>query len=256
MKRAQILAFFCLAICFLPACSLIPSRNNGLPTPTPRIKYPGDVLLLDDNGTATLEFENGETKTSVNAADLKGMFAARTKTEGHVEKVLIVPGPETPVSIVNDTAGAVGPFYTTSMSARVTNDLNAFITWLGSEDIPAGLSKPNPLTLVVEIDDGGEIFLNREPAGSLSNPARLRDTLAGLFKSRTDNGVFRPGADVIETTVLIKLTPSMHWRDIGPVAVKIREAGSDHIGILRKEFDLGLPVEIRSLNDREVRIGP
>jgi len=254
MRRATILSFFCLAISLVSACSLITSKNSTTPTPTPRITYPGDVVLLDSNGTATLELEKGETKPGLRTADLEIMLAARTKTDGHVYQLLIVPDRETRVSSVLDIAEAVGPFYTTAMSARVTDDLNAFITWRNSKDIAAAPTSPNPLTLVAEVNDRGEIFLNREPCGSLSNPTPLRDLLASIFKNRSDNGIFRVSSNEIETTVLMKLPGTLVWRDVATIAITIRSSGSDRIGILRKEFDFGLPVEIRPGNDREVRI--
>src|SRR5829696_3091725 len=52
--------------------------------------------------------------------------------------------------------------------------------------------KPNPLTLVVEINKStGGVTLNKEDQGNVNDTAALESKLTSIFKERETNGVFR-----------------------------------------------------------------
>ena len=106
--------------------------------------------------------------------------------------------------------------------------------------------RPNPLTLIVSIDDESNILLNGEQHGSLSNPASLERILKQIFKDRENNGVWRQGTNTTEMTVVIKLQRNLIFTDLVKVASAVKRAGSDNIGLQVDE-----PEKFASLTDRE-----
>ena len=59
--------------------------------------------------------------------------------------------------------------------------------------------KPNPLTLVISIDNATKaVKLNQESVGDTSDTKPLTDRLTAIFTQRTNEGVFRTGTNEIE----------------------------------------------------------
>ena len=102
-----------------------------------------------------------------------------------------------------------------------------------SEDLSLDV-KPNPLLLVVTLSDDGKLFLNREPAGTLSDAAPLSKKLSEIFKSRELNGVLREGVNEIEKSVTIVM-PMTHLRKVSDLIAIVRavwEPGGDRISLV------------------------
>ena len=92
--------------------------------------------------------------------------------------------------------------------------------------------KPNPLTLVVAISrDDRKISLNNDPTGSVDDPSALTTTLAGIFKTRENNGVFREGTNQVEKTLFIKSPKSVRYGDVVKVIDAAKQAGAEPIGL-------------------------
>jgi hypothetical protein len=112
--------------------------------------------------------------------------------------------------------------------------------------------KPNPLWLVASVAKNGDLSLNNEPAGTLSNTGPLTKRLQEIFKAREDDGVFREGTNDIEKSVTIVMeVSSRKFSDLITVARAVWLPGCDRIsltmvspfgdGTERKElFDLPL----------------
>jgi len=90
--------------------------------------------------------------------------------------------------------------------------------------------KPNPLLLMVTIDDNGELSLNNETYGTLSDTKALREKLQNIFKDRASNGVFREGTNSIEAAVSIVMPMSERkFSDVITIADALRKAGATPI---------------------------
>jgi biopolymer transport protein ExbD len=100
--------------------------------------------------------------------------------------------------------------------------------------------KPNPLALVVEMNEQKGLTLNNEEMGSLSDMTRVTSALRQIFKDRLDNGVFRENSNEIEKTVFIKMPLAAPAADLIKIAKALQEAGADVIG-----FQVDEPVNER-----------
>ncbi len=95
--------------------------------------------------------------------------------------------------------------------------------------------KPNPLTLVVEIDKTtGAVRLNKEETGNVKEKDgtdALTSKLQSIFKERENNSVFRPGTNEPETTIFIKAPRSVKYGDVVKVIDAAKIAGAQPIGL-------------------------
>lgn len=92
--------------------------------------------------------------------------------------------------------------------------------------------KPNPLTLVIGINNGTKaVTLNNEAAGDVSDATLLTTKLQEIFKQRENNGVFRENSNEIEKTVFIKSPKSMRYGDVVKVIDAAKLAGASPIGL-------------------------
>jgi biopolymer transport protein ExbD len=90
--------------------------------------------------------------------------------------------------------------------------------------------KPNPLSLVVDVDQEGKIRLNKEEqvdAGALG--AKLSE----IFETRTRNGVFKEGSTTneIEKTVFVKAPKALKYGEVVRVIDSVKGAGATPIGL-------------------------
>ena len=91
--------------------------------------------------------------------------------------------------------------------------------------------KPNPLTLVVNISRERVLSLNNEPSGTVDEPDVLTNRLKGIFKERSDNGVFRENTNEIEKTLFIKAPKTVKYGDVVRVIDAVKIAGAEPIGL-------------------------
>lgn len=97
---------------------------------------------------------------------------------------------------------------------------------------PLPTVKPNPLTLVVEIDKTNQLLLNKEPTGDISDTSVLIDRLTMIFKDREKNGYFREGTNEIEKTIFVKAPRGgVMYGDVIKVINAVKMAGAQPIGL-------------------------
>lgn len=130
----------------------------------------------------------------------------------------------------------------TEMRIEVDADLAIFIPQKVNPN--AGPPKPNPLTLVVNVDESSSITLNGENEGSFPVTSKLGQHLKQIFQAREENGVLRSGTNTIETTVMVKLSKTMTFANLIDLARAVKNAGSDAIGLQVDETDVDLIVDI------------
>jgi biopolymer transport protein ExbD len=107
--------------------------------------------------------------------------------------------------------------------------------------------EPGKLTLVVAINLDGTLELNHSGGmGSVNDTSRLSLRLAGLFRERLENHVYRadmldrldlPEERRIERTVYIKAPRSIRYGEVAKVIDGIRGAGAEPVGLQIDELD-------------------
>jgi len=111
--------------------------------------------------------------------------------------------------------------------------------------------RPNPLTLLVTMNDQGNLTLNNEDIGKISDLSRLSDRLREIYRSREENGVFRENSNEIEKTISIKMPLTASAGDLSKIAKALRLVGADRIG-----FELGDPIITRRDLILDLPMGP
>ncbi len=94
------------------------------------------------------------------------------------------------------------------------------------------VAKPNPLTLVVAINNADKkVTLNKEPAGDVSDASALTDRLKVIFADREAQGAFREGTNEVEKTVFIKSARSAKYGEVVRVLDAVKQANAQPIGL-------------------------
>jgi hypothetical protein len=86
-------------------------------------------------------------------------------------------------------------------SRRLPSGLTLIVPWTADENLID--VKPNPLFLVVKLDEHDKLSLNNEPAGTILDTEPLTTQLQEIFKAREENGVFRENSNEIDKDVTI-----------------------------------------------------
>lgn len=256
MSRLLFQLIFCLLVCSLFACADIkkslktttpePQVRAQSPDPlVPEIKDVAYVIKLDGAGAVEdISLQKGDDTEPVSDQELKKRLLDGTSQNNSSNAnapadavVIIEPtGTDKFDAIAQIIRGARRAF-TSRIKVRVSDGVYAFVRTDWGNQIPSGLAKPDPLTLILEVDTAGNLFINKDPRGSLSKPILLRELLDRVFQSRAENGIFRPGTDILERTVLVKLPPSMTWKDATALIRVVRETGADPIGLLVENLE-------------------
>lgn len=87
------------------------------------------------------------------------------------------------------------------------------------EIYPPQNGKPNPLTLVVDLDEKGNLMFNGEKSGTIEDASQLEKKLTEVFEARKASKLFRDGTNEVETSIFIRLPKNTKLRD--PNAVKL-----------------------------------
>ncbi|MEZ5426979.1 MAG: protein kinase [Pyrinomonadaceae bacterium] len=117
---------------------------------------------------------------------------------------------------------------------------------------------PSPLTLVVALENNGQIKLN----GEVQTEEQLASSLRKTFDERERNGVFRQGTNEVDKTVFVKASNSAQYGDVLKLVRTTKKAGADQIGF--QVDDLGLsekspesPADILAeMNSRPINFSP
>ena len=100
--------------------------------------------------------------------------------------------------------------------------------------------KPNPLTLVVTIDDRLQLKLNQESMGSVNDTTALSQKLIQVFQLRKEQRAYKPGMESqtnlpedqrIEKTVFVKAPRSLKYGEVVKVIDAIKGAGASPVGL-------------------------
>lgn len=94
------------------------------------------------------------------------------------------------------------------------------------------IAKPNPLTLVVTINNATKkVTLNNEDAGNVDDASLLTTKLTQIFKDRENNSVFREGTNEVEKTVFIKAPKAINYGSVVKIIDAAKIAGAEPVGL-------------------------
>jgi biopolymer transport protein ExbD len=101
--------------------------------------------------------------------------------------------------------------------------------------------KPNPLYLLVSLNDKNVATLNNDNYGNLADLSLLVAKLKEIFRDREINGVFRERSYEIEKSIHIRIYQSAKFVDLIKLAKELEEAGA---GPLTLEIDAGSDLNV------------
>ena len=205
----------------------------GSPTPA---EYVITAVVVSGQGVAMLGIEPNLDSPVIpsnrNRAFFEDFFGLRPQSpKRSLPKVLIRFAEEDTVGEITHAVDSVrlSPKIVVEL-ASLTSNVRLIVP---PKLAPADLThlKPNPLTLIVAVDDANNVTLNGEPMGKLGDMSHLQSVLRGIYKEREQNGVFREETNDVEKTVFIKMTPKATAADLIKVAKALEDAGADRIGL-------------------------
>jgi biopolymer transport protein ExbD len=196
------------------------------------------VITLDKDGNATtsLQNENGPALTPAQST----MFFTKLSRIGDTRlapavREALAPG----VIIRSDRSLKYETLVKAARTARDPSNLRVMAAtdddtfYLGIPEKPDQkiVFRPNVLRLLLTLDNEDLLYVNGEPHGWLSDPSEFERFLKQIFKARADNGVYRVGTNVVDTTVFFCLRDNSTVADLMKLVKVVRNAGSDTIGL-------------------------
>lgn len=160
--------------------------------------------------------------------DMLSSFANQSAKNALNASFVVRPDKASKMADILDVINAIRVSPKTDARIEVDTDLTVFIP---KKPDPKAFPKPNPLTLVVSVDERFNISLNGESNGSFPDTSKLEQQLKQIFKERESDGVWRQGTNTTETTVIISLAKNMTFADLVELARAIKRGGSDAIGL-------------------------
>lgn len=103
--------------------------------------------------------------------------------------------------------------------------------------IPKGLPNDDGL-LYLSLENGGQLKLNSEDEGNISDTKFLTERLRTIFQNREKNGVYEPYNWKVVKAIGIRATSSTKYYDVLKAVDAVKQSGADPIVLL---FDDALP---------------
>lgn len=117
--------------------------------------------------------------------------------------------------------------------------------------VPVGpdvLVRLSPLFLVAVLDESGNVSINREDFGPISDTLKLENLLSRVIKDRTDQGVFRAGSNEIERTVNLRASGSSRYGDFVKLVDALKGSGAEPIVIALDEPEPLPTLELKAID--------
>lgn len=195
------------------------------------------VVQLDNAGLASVNLPSGEMKMDITVEALgKLLKTDMAKMKAGTRPVVVLEShADNKLSAIINAINAIHTH--TAFPIKLRTDEGTFVALPYQSKQPNLPIRPNPLNIVAVLERGGAIRLNYESFGTWPDLTKLQDKLKAVFRSREDNGVFRRGTDLVETTVWVKVPLSTSWGDTAKLILAIRDSGSDLIGLWIEDLE-------------------
>ena len=139
------------------------------------------------------------------------------------------------LSAVVDPINSVRNFLTNNITIDLNDGLVLYVKRRANIN---KVVRPNPLTLLIDLDASNKITLNGEDEGKLSDLNKLKNHLSEIFKSRIENGVFREGSNTVDTTVNLLVPNAIKFGEIQRLVIAVSSAGADRIFLVFDRQDI------------------
>ena len=90
-------------------------------------------------------------------------------------------------------------------------------------------TQPNPLTLVIDIKEGGKLSLNKINTGTISDPAELSEKLKAIFDDRKKAGIDK-------TEVVIDPHGKISREDLDTLIERVANAKASPIRLIKDDL--------------------
>ena len=227
------------------------SPTTGRTSTTARAPLPSEyeikAVILPGQGVFIVGIEpNLDSPASLNdsfQAFFQDHFGTRPRNSNHaLPKVVVEFGEDDKIEDL------VKGIKSVQVTPKIVVELQSQVTFTTRFILPPPTDpsellqvRPNPLTLIVKVDDQHKVSLNGDEMGSLANLSQVSTALQEIFREREKNGVFRSDTNEIEKTVFIDLPLKAPAADLLTIGKALKDAGSDRIGLATAD----LPVDTR-----------
>ncbi len=197
------------------------------------------VIAVDKYGNSTLKIQSNEPADLITPGQLDDFFDGfrvlqnspkRPASSKYLDPIVVVK-PDADVELRTIITVISAARVSSKSRLKIYDGDNTYLVVPG-KPASSNLIKPNPLTLVVRLDDLGNLTLNNEKFGGRSDMAPLTKRLAEVFRAREDNGVFREGTNEVEKAVFIRVPLSAKYRDLLNIAKALKNTGANPLGLL------------------------
>jgi biopolymer transport protein ExbD len=178
----------------------------------------------------------GETQATNLLTDFLAKFFNRKPSEKLNSAVIVKPHPVLKYAEIIDVVKKIRSLTMQKIRVEIDKDFYVYVL----REIPKkerAKLKPNPATLVVELDKNMKLRLNRDEMGSLNDLSPLERTLKEIFRLREDNGIFRNGTNEVEKRIFLKAPPSVGFFDVIKIIESLRKTGASPIGLHIDDLD-------------------
>lgn len=193
-------------------------------------------LNFGADGAASIEVKGNDGNRNLTSAELASFlqkFSATRVAKPTAAKAIqlrpiyvIRPDLSLSLSAIMDSVNSVR----TDSANNITIDLgDDALLYVRKKDRVSRSVKPNPLFLLIDISADSKITLNREDQGSMSDLSKLKGFLSKIFGQRTENGVYRGTSNTVDTTINIRVPPSIKFDVLKRMVSAVASAGSDRI---------------------------
>lgn len=206
----------------------------------PQISDFAYVISIDNVGNSTFKIQGDEAVDILSVGQVGDYFkkfhslqspAKPSSSNRNLNPVVVIrANPGTGMEQVLNVILAARVSYNSRVKVDVGESTFLFVPRKMDARQQANI-RPNPLMLVVAMNEDQGLTLNNESYGDLADTFSLRKKVGEIFKARVENGVIREGTNDVEMTVFVKLPLSAGFGDLIKISRVLRIAGADRIGL-------------------------
>ncbi|MBV9216808.1 MAG: hypothetical protein JO053_11580 [Acidobacteria bacterium] len=230
--------------------SIDAQKKSTVPPPPAEAEYNFTAVILPGQGVSMVSVEpnlhSPETLGETSQEFFKDFFGTRPRdSKRAMPKVTIRFADDDDIDAIVKAVNSV------RVSPKIVVELQHLISMetLIVSPKPGGADsinvRPNPLFLMVAVDERGIVTLNNDATGKMSDLRQLSDQLKQIFSDREKNGVWRENTNEVDKTVFIKMPLKAPAAELIKIVKALRAAGSDRIGL---QLDDLVPVRMVTID--------
>lgn len=211
------------------------------------------VIAVDRYGNSTIKIQSSESVDHLTIGEVDDFFTKfvvlqntkkRSVSSKNLDPIVVVkPDRDVEMATLIKVISTARVSYNSRIKIDASDGTYLFVPRKPDVKAPTNV-KPNPLILIVEMNETGGLALNNDNLGSLANTAPLTKKLTEIFKAREVNGVLMEGSNDVEKTVFVQMPPTAKYSDLMRIAHILNSVGTTPIGLQIDEPEVFM-IEIR-----------